>query len=96
MGHITNQYGPYYRPIWAILLSNKVAGGERLAVRNHSMAENNSFLQPFRAAATEFCSFISLSGVVFSVFTRLFGKMFAKLVTLQSETNQHKYDIYSG
>ncbi len=22
MGHITNQYGPYYFPIWAILLSN--------------------------------------------------------------------------
>ena len=23
MGHITNQYGPYYQPIWAILLSHK-------------------------------------------------------------------------
>ena len=22
MGHITDQYGPYYRPIWAILLTN--------------------------------------------------------------------------
>ena len=23
MGHITNQYGPYYQPIWVILLSHK-------------------------------------------------------------------------
>ena len=22
MGHITDQYGPYYRPIWAILLTH--------------------------------------------------------------------------
>ena len=89
MGHITDQYGPYYFPI-------RLRVERRLAMRNHSMAENNSFLQPFRATATEFCSFILLSGAVFSVFTRLFGEMFAKLVTLQSETNQHKYDIYSG
>ena len=89
MGHITDQYGSYYFPIML-----RVERGQ--VMRNHSMAENNSFLQPFRATATEFCSFILRSGVVFSVFTRLFGEMFAKLVTLQSETNQHRYDIYSG
>ena len=51
MGHITDQYGPYYRPIWAILLTHPLPlpkGGEPKSGASHIVEMGIAQLQDFQ------------------------------------------------